>query len=392
MDEKENRRFHLKCFLGGVLTACLAMALLYFIVMLVPLNTTPGTPDSIQTFKKVKEIERLIEKNYLGEVDEQTQTDYMFLGLVAGLEDRYSTYYTKEAYEEIKRAQTGSYVGIGITIAQRSEDEKLQIVNCIEDSPADRSGVKVGDIIEKINGTDVTGMTSSQAVEMIQESKEDTIVMVLTREGSTSPITVSVAKETVEMVSVEGSMLENQTGYIQITEFTGVTASQFEKVYSQLEKQGMKKLIIDLRGNLGGLVDGVCNTLRQILPEGVIIYTEDKNGNREEKLCEGETPLEMPLAVLINEKTASAAEIFAGAVQDYEIGTLVGTVTFGKGIVQDAYQLSDGSVLKLTVSHYYTPKGNDIHGIGITPDVEVEQPEDSEVDVQLKKAMELLNS
>lgn len=392
MEERKNKSFGIKYFLGGVLVTCLVVAVLYFVAMWLPLGGAPGKPDSFQAQRKIKEIERLIEKHYLGEVDEQQQTDYMFLGLVAGLGDRYSTYYTQEEYEKIKRVQDGAFIGIGITIVQRSEDQKLQVIDCMEDSPAAKAGVKAGDVIESINGTNAEGMTSSQAVELIQKSEDTAITMVLTREGSDAPVTVEIAKETVEMKSVEGEMLENQIGYIQITEFTGVTSSQFEKIYGELKDKGMQKLVIDLRDNPGGLVDGVCDTLSQILPEGVIVYTEDKDGNRNERDCEGKTPIDIPLAVLVNEGSASASEIFAGAVKDYGIGTLVGTTTFGKGIVQNTYQLSDGSVVKLTVSHYYTPKGNDINGTGITPDVEVEQPEDSETDVQLAKALEVLAS
>ena len=192
------------------------------------------------------------------------------------------------------------------------------------------------------------------------------------------------------MQSVNSRMLENQVGYIQITEFTGVTASQFQTAYEELTAQGMQKLVIDLRGNPGGLVDSVCDTLSQILPEGVIVYTEDKNGNRSERDCAGESPIDIPLAVLVNEESASASEIFAGAVKDYEIGTIVGTTTYGKGVVQNTFRLSDGSVIRLTIAHYYTPEGNDINGVGITPDVEVEQSEDSETDVQLEKALEVL--
>ena len=158
----------------------------------------------------------------------------------------------------------------------------------------------------------------------------------------------------------------------------------------ELQDQGMERLIIDLRGNPGGLVTAVCDTLRQILPEGLIVYTEDKNGKREEYTCDGDTPISIPLVVLVNENTASAAEIFTGAVKDYGIGTIVGTTTFGKGIVQNTFQLSDGSVVKLTIAHYYTPLGNDIHKVGITPDVEVELPDDATSDVQLEKALEVV--
>ena len=187
-------------------------------------------------------------------------------------------------------------------------------------------------------------------------------------------------------------MLNETDAYLAISQFTGLTSDQFASVYQDLKNQGMQRLIIDLRGNPGGLLSAVCDTLRQILPEGLIVYTEDKQGDREEYTCDGETPLDIPLVVLVNENSASAAEIFTGAVKDYGIGAIVGQQTFGKGIVQDFYGLPDGSVVKLTVAHYYTPNGNDIHGVGIAPDVTVEQPEDSETDVQLQKALEVLRA
>ena len=185
-------------------------------------------------------------------------------------------------------------------------------------------------------------------------------------------------------------MLDEEIGYISVVEFDRVTADQFKSKIEELQGEGMKRLIIDLRGNPGGLVTAVCDTLRQILPEGLIVYTEDTNGKREEYTCDGDTPISIPLVVLVNENTASAAEIFTGAVKDYGIGTIVGTTTFGKGIVQNTFQLSDGSVVKLTIAHYYTPLGNDIHKVGITPDVEVELPDDATSDVQLEKALEVV--
>ena len=392
MEERDRRGQNFKWFLGGVVTCGVVMALIYFLVMWLPLGDAPSAPASLAAQKKVREIESLIEEYYLGDVDEQQMTDYMFLGLVAGLGDRYSTYYTEEEFAQIQRSQEGEYIGIGITLAQRTGDGKLQVVECMEDSPASRAGVQAGDLIESINGTDTEGMTSSQAVELIQQAETDTIVMSLTREGSEEPVEVTIVKEMVEMRSVNSEMLEDQTGYIQITEFTGVTSEQFQTAMEELRGQGMQKLIIDLRGNPGGLVDGVCDTLSQILPEGVIVYTEDKYGNRSERDCAGESPLDIPLVVLVNEESASASEIFAGAVKDYGIGTIVGTTTYGKGVVQNTFRLSDGSVIRLTIAHYYTPLGNDINGIGISPDVEVEQPEGSETDIQLEKALEVLGN
>ena len=211
---------------------------------------------------------------------------------------------------------------------------------------------------------------------------------------------VTVEITDVELPSVFSEMLENQTGYIRISQFTDVTPDQYEKAFSDLKDQGMEQLVVDLRENPGGLLTSVCAILNSILPEGLIVYTEDKYGNRSEERSEGKTPLDMPFAVLVNENSASASEIFAGAVQDYGIGTIVGTVTYGKGVVQELRPLSDGSAVKLTVSDYYTPKGNSINEVGIKPDVEVKL--DSELlnqekithqeDNQLQEALKVLET
>ena len=390
MEEGRDKKRNIRYFLSGIVTACLIMAAAYFLFMYLPFQVkAPSQPDSLGAQKKVKEIERIIDRYYLGEIDRQKQTDYMYLGLVAGLEDPYSTYYTKEQYAELQKSQEGVYTGIGITIIQDSGDGTICVESCVENSPAAQAGIRKGDCIRAVDGTDTDGMTTSQVVDLISASEEDSVTLTIVREGG-EPQEISVKKGTIEMQSVTGKMLDGQVGYIQITEFTGVTSEQFSETYQSLTGQGMKKLVIDLRDNPGGLVNAVCDTLRQILPEGLIVYTEDKDGSRREEYCDGETPIQIPLAVLVNENSASASEIFAGAVKDYGIGTLVGTTTFGKGIVQDMFRLSDGSVLKLTVSHYYTPKGNNINGTGITPDVTAEQPEGGE-DVQLRKALDVLN-
>ena len=197
------------------------------------------------------------------------------------------------------------------------------------------------------------------------------MVLTVHREDTENAMDIKVSVTDVELPSVFSEMLEDNIGYIRITQFTGVTVEQYQEAFNNLKKKGMEKLIVDLRDNPGGLLDSVCDILRKILPEGLIVYTEDKEGNREEEKCDGKNELQMPLAVLVNESSASASEIFAGAVQDYGIGTIVGTTTYGKGVVQSIRQLSDGSAIKLTIANYYTPKGNNINKIGIKPDIEV---------------------
>ena len=219
------------------------------------------------------------------------------------------------------------------------------------------------------------------------------------RGESEEPLSFDVKRAPVEIPTVSHEMLEGKIGYIEITEFDVITEEQFREAMADLESQGMEKLVVDLRNNPGGVLGSVCNVLEQILPEGLIDYTEDRNGERDEYRCSGDHEFKKPLAVLVNGNSASAAEIFAGAVKDYGIGTLVGTTTFGKGIVQRIINLNDGTAVKLTVSKYYTPKGNNIHKVGIEPDVEVELDEElrqkvtieKSEDNQLQKAVEILN-
>ncbi len=390
MEKKVKKTRERLSFVRGMLTGFAVIAIVYFVSMSFPVGGAAQKPGTLQALRKSKEIQRVIQNNYLEDADEQQQTDYMYLGQVAGLGDEYSTYYTAEEYEAVQRKQAGSYMGIGISIAVSGEDDsQVVITECLQDYPASDAGVEVDDVILEVNGESTEGKTSSEVAAMIQGSESNTVVLTLQR-GDEDPFELEIEMTEMEQTYVAGEMLDDTVGYISITQFTGVTSSQFKTAYGELKIQGMEKLIIDLRDNPGGLVDSVCDTLSQILPEGVIVYTVDKNGNRSERTCDGSGAISIPLAVLVNGESASAAEIFAGAVQDYKVGTIVGETTFGKGIVQDAFRLSDGSYLKLTVSKYYTPSGNNIHGVGITPDVEVEMDSDSEKDIQLEKALEVV--
>lgn len=346
--------------------------------------------------QKIKYLEKMIDQEYLGDINTDDLEEGVYSGLIYGLGDVYSRYYTKEQYEQENATTEGSYVGIGVSM-QANAAGGVQIVECYKGSTAEEAGLKSGDVITAINGEDITDAELSDVVSIIKENKE--IVLTVQRQGEdTQEITVKVSD--VELPSVFGEMLDDDTGYIQITEFKGVTAEQYEKVFADLKDQGMKKLVVDLRDNPGGLLNIVCDILRDILPEGLIVYTEDKNGNRSEETCDGKNPLDMPLAVLVNGNSASASEIFAGAVKDYGIGTIVGTTTYGKGVVQSIRQLSDGSAVKLTIANYYTPKGNSINKTGIKPDVEVElDPElankdeiTHDEDNQLQEALKVLNS
>lgn len=348
--------------------------------------------------QKIKYLENMIDEEYLGEISTDKLEEGVYAGLIYGLGDVYSRYYTKDEYEQESVTTEGSYVGIGVAM-QKYTAGGVQIVECYKGSTAEEAGVKVDDVITAINGEDITDTELQDVVSMIKDNEDKDVVLTVQRKGEdTQEITVKVSN--VELPSVFGEMLDENTGYIQITEFKGVTVEQYEEVFADLKEQGMERLVVDLRDNPGGLLNVVCDILRDILPEGLIVYKEDKNGNRSEETCDGKNPLDMPLAVLVNGNSASASEIFAGAVKDYGLGTIVGTTTYGKGVVQSIRQLSDGSAVKLTIANYYTPKGNSINKTGIRPDVEVElSPEllnqeeiTHEEDNQLQAALNSLNA
>lgn len=320
--------------------------------------------------KKIEYLEKLIDQDYLGEKDEDELAEGVYAGLIYGLGDVYSRYYTADEYEQETSSTDGSYVGIGISM-EKNKEGGIKIVECYEGGPGEKAGLKAGDVISAIDGEDILDKDLSDVVNMIRKSGKDSVVLTVHREGEEDPLEIKTEITDVELPSVFEEMLDDNTGYIRISEFKGNTPENYLDAFNSLKEQGMEKLVIDLRDNPGGLLTSVCEILNHVLPEGLIVYTEDKNGNREEETSDGKDSLTIPLAVLVNENSASASEIFAGTVQDYGIGTIVGTTTYGKGVVQSIRQLSDGSAVKLTVSNYYTPKGNSINKVGIKPDVEV---------------------
>lgn len=348
--------------------------------------------------EKLTEIEGLMNDYFLDELDAEQIETWLYKGAVAGLGDPYAAYYTVEEYQSLRDSTNGSYCGIGVEISQNMNTGIVTVARVFEGSPAMEAGLKPGDILYTVGDAEVTGMDLTMIVSRIKGEENTEVNISVAREGEEDYLEFCVQRRMIEIQTVSSAMLEDQIGYISITSFDDVTTDQFIKALDELEAQGLKGLIVDLRNNGGGLVSSVCAILDRLLPEGLIVYTEDKYGNREEETSDAEHYFDKPLAVLVNGNSASASEIFAGAVKDYGIGTLVGTTTYGKGIVQKIYPLHDGTAVKLTVSKYYTPKGNNIHEIGIEPDVEIDLEEDLkkeavvplEKDNQLQKAVEVL--
>lgn len=367
-----------KEYAKGILTGVLITALAAGGLQAAHQKMSSSVLTDSATVEKVEYLEKLIDQEYLGDIDKSDLAEGIYAGMLYGLGDVYSRYYTAEEYAQETASTDGSYVGIGVSI-QKNKNGGVQIAECYEGGSGKKAGLISGDVITAIDDTDVTDMELSEVVRLIRQNEGRNIVLTVQRENEESPLSITVEVTNVELPAVFSEMLDEETGYIQITQFTGVAPQQYKEAFADLKEQGMEKMIVDLRDNPGGLLTSVCDILREILPKGRIVYTEDKYGNREEETCDGEKELDMPLAVLVNESSASASEIFAGAVQDYGIGKIVGTTTYGKGVVQELRPLNDGSAVKLTISDYYTPNGNSINKVGIKPDIEV------------KLAAELLN-
>ena len=403
MHKQECNKNYWMGFVAGILvTVVLSCAAMLIVIGVTKNNSFVKTARKSQdtqsitdqsVINKMSIVENIVRKNYWQDIDEETLEQGVYRGILDSLEDPYSVYYTAEELEKLREETQGIYYGIGAYISQNTDIGYAQISKVIKNTPAEESGLMQDDIIYKVNDEDMQGKDSNYVVSKIKGDEHTYVKITVIRENEKDPIDFDVERRKIETPTVEYTMYEDNMAYIQILEFDIVTTSQFENAYEQAKKDGMKGLIIDLRSNPGGNLSTVCEIARMILPKGLIVYTEDKYGKREEYTCDGSHQIDVPLVVLTNGHSASASEILAGAIKDYKIGKLVGTTTFGKGIVQSVLSLSDGSAVKLTVSSYFTPNGNNIHEIGIEPDVEVEF--DSEqykngVDNQLERGKEVL--
>ena len=357
-------------------------------------ESVTGEAVNEDTVAKMKVIENVIDTYFYKEdVDKDAMVDGIFKGMVESLGDPYSEYYSKEELESLYQDSFGVYYGVGAYVSLDTTTGLAKVSGIIADSPAEEADLRAEDIIYKVDDVDVTGMSLQETVSLIRGDENTTVKLTLIRDGK--EIEKEVTRRKVESPTVNFKMLDDGMAYIQITEFDTVTVDQFTEAMAMARGNDMKGLILDLRSNPGGNLSSVVSIAKQMLPKGLIVYTEDRDGNREEYSCDGSKELDVPMVVLVNGNSASASEILAGAIKDYGIGTLVGTTTFGKGIVQRPIELSDGSAVKLTISSYYTPNGINIHGIGIEPDVECEFDSeryysDEAYDNQLEKAKEVL--
>lgn len=358
--------------------------------------------DLEQVNGKLSQLQQMIDEYYLFEekIEVGKEESGIYQGFLYGLNDPYAVYYTQEDLKSFMDETTGSYCGIGAMVSQNITTGVATIIRVFEGSPAEEAGILPGDVIYKVGGEEVTGVDLTLLVNNYVKGEEGTdVVITVYREDEGEYKDITVTRRPIDVQTVSGKMLDQQIGYISVIEFAEITASQFTAQIEELEKQGMEKLIVDLRDNPGGELTTVVSMVDYIVEDGGTILTvADKYGTEEVYQAEDGHSLDIPMVVLVNGNSASASEVFTGAMQDYGAAVIVGTKTFGKGIVQTLFPLSDGSAVKLTTNHYYTPNGHDIHGKGIEPDEVLELDEEAaampvipeELDNQLQKAIEIL--
>ena len=350
--------------------------------------------------RKVEALYNVLDKNYVGEYDKSELLDHMYAGLIAGLGDPYTVYMNEKELQSFFENTEGAYAGIGIIIINDREANKIVVGATFEDSPGEKAGMLPGDEIIKVNNVEVDGSDFELVPKMTKGVSGTNVSVSVYRPSEDKIYDLELTRERIVMNTVSHRMLEDSIGYLRISQFDRVTYDQFLNAYNELNELGMQGLILDLRNNPGGLMDVVVKITDMLVPEGYITYTEDKNGKREFHYSDA-NQIEIPLVVLVNGNSASASEVLSGAVKDYGVGTLVGTQTYGKGLVQNISMLSDGSGVKVTIAKYYTPSGVCIDGIGIAPDYIVEMSEEKsysisslelDEDEQLLRAIEVIMS
>lgn len=345
---------------------------------------------------KMTEIQRYIDKYFLDDIDESKMQDSICKGMVDGLGDTYAAYYNEDEYKDMQEKTSGNYCGIGAYVSQSATDGAISVVQPIKDSPAEKVGLKSGDVISEVDGKSIEGMDLTAVVSKMKGEAGTKVKITVIRKNHKKEFTI--VREEIHSQTVASEMLDNKIGYIAVSSFEEVTKQQFRDALEKLENEGEKSLIIDLRNNGGGLLSTAVDMLDRMLPEGVVVYTKDKEGNKEEYSSTAKESFDKPVVILVNENSASASEVFSGAMQDYKEGILVGATTFGKGIVQTVFNLQDGTALKLTTSKYYTPKGRNIHGTGLKPDISVALDQETftqkksgiVIDNQMKAAVDYL--
>ena len=330
----------------------------------------PGKVNLDAVSEKVQALEEVVEYYYLNEYSATDLENGIYRGMLDELGDPYTVYFTPDEFTSFMESMNGSYCGIGVMVQQNPDTKVITIVRVFKTGPSAAAGVRAGDIIVAVDGTDVTSMMLDNVVSMIRGEEGTSVTVTLMRGDERTDYTMNRA--VVEVDTVMYTMLDGGIGYVSVLEFDDVTDEQYSEALNDLLSQGMQSLIVDLRDNPGGSLDTVCNMVNRMVSGGTIVYTEDKYGNVQTETANDAESFDLPVAILVNGNSASASEVYTGAMRDHEKATVIGTTTFGKGIVQSLIPLNDGSAVKVTVSKYFTPSGVCIHGTGITPDIEVE--------------------
>lgn len=377
----------------AVIGAVLLMAVTFLLTNI--FNVTIGnkviiSKSDYQEFQKLSKVRFLkdrIEDEFYQDVKEEDLIAAMERGIFDGLEDPYSQYYTKDEFKDLMEMTSGSYVGVGIVVSP-GEDGFITVVAPIEDTPAEKAGILPGDKITKVDKVKYSAKEMDKAISIIKGEPGKDVVLSIIRENKPE-FDITIKREKILIKSVKSEMMD-EIGYMRISSFDERTGEEFDENLLSLKNNNPKGLIIDLRDNPGGLLDQVKEVADSILGEATIVYTEDRAGNRQYLKSNSSGKLDIPLVILVNENSASASEILAGAVRDNKAGTLVGTTTFGKGLVQNVVPLKDGSGYKITMAQYFTPNGEYINEKGITPEYVVEIGEEDTEDVQLNKAIEVI--
>lgn len=364
--------------------------------VVLPKSQLEALEDMEADFTKLLYLKNFIDKYYYQDVSEVDFADGIFKGLFESLDDPYSEYMNKKEYEAFTTHTKGSFSGIGIIVAP-GKNNLITIVSPIEDTPGEKAGLRSGDMIVKVNGVEYKADQMDEAIANMKGKKGTKVNLTIAREGLAEPFDIEIKRDDVRLKSVKARVIENNIGVIKITMFDELTFKDFDKALNALEKKNIKGLIIDLRNNPGGSLDQCTKIADRLLGKQLIVYTKDRNGKTHE-INSDASKVDLPLAILVNGGSASASEILTGAVKDSKSGTIIGTTTFGKGLVQTVRKLSDGTGFKMTISQYFTPNGTYIHGKGIEPNIVIDMPEelikkpevaDSE-DPQLQKAITVI--
>ncbi len=403
---KENNNGFWKGLIGGVVLTAVAAAGLFFLADLPgryranPAVLTQEEADAL--VEKFDQLKLRVDTLYLEDITPEKHQEMLeaaYAAYVDALGDKYTVYFTKEEYEEYTQELSGSYSGIGVTVQLDAEEELARVIAVNPKGPSAGSGMEKGDLIVAVDGTDVKGFSLDEVVALVKGEEGSSVTLRLRRPETGEEFEITVVRRHIELETVTFEDLGNGIGYIYILEFDEITDDQFAEALLQVKKLNLRGLILDVRQNPGGYLDVVTNMADRLLPRGIITYTQDKYGKRE--VFESDAAcLKIPMVLLCDGDSASAAELFTGALKDYGVAEVIGTTTFGKGIVQRSTLLPDGSAMKVTVSRYYTPNGVCIHQTGITPDYPVELPEGvyfstelpHDEDPQFQKALEVLEA